>query len=141
MADTSTISTTKKKGKINMKQEKDNICSPAFEIARMDAEMIRGPEYENWGFIAFLDGNRAAISKFGHCSCYGTWDDEGGGSTPLWEGTKAELKKLATKKLDPTIPFRPLDVQDYDYQHLSGLYENVLKYFQTQKKGKRVKQQ
>lgn len=100
--------------------------------------------YENSGFVAVVDGKFAALSKFGHCSCYGTWTSvcgggiSGGGGAPQWDwtGTVAQLVKLAKRKADPALPAREANPADYDYGYLMATYAQILEW-DAKRKSKR----
>lgn len=94
------------------------------EIARADDPGY----YENSGWIAVYDGERAGIFKFGHCSCYGTWDD--GARDAMWEGTREEMIEMAREQRDPTMPERIIVEGEYDYDKISKLYDGILKWAQ-----------
>lgn len=109
---------------------------PENEIARGES----GEEYENSGYIAFVNGDKAAIAQFGHCSCYGTWtsicgggvNDSGDGVPRLdWEGTVAELQAMAERNADPIMPERECNPADYDHDRKLSMYAGVKKYFEN----------
>ena len=102
--------------------------------------------YDNGGYVVVFDGKEAAIARFGHCSCYGTFTAVAGGdygssgSVPLifdWYGTLDELLKMARYKLDPhfTLGSRKADPADYDHCYLMFAYGKVLEWNRNRKKG------
>ena len=89
-------------------------------------------DYSESGWVAVVVGDWAAISRYSHCSCFGTWDDltGEGGSDPRWDwqGTVKQLIKMAKDCADPAIPKRKADEKDYDYDHLVEVYRQVLEW-------------
>lgn len=89
-------------------------------------------DYSESGWVAVVDGDWAALSRYGHCSCYDTWSDmtSDGTCDPIWdwEGTADGLIELAKYKLDPAIPQRVSQPDDYDYDHLMNVYDQILKW-------------
>jgi len=90
------------------------------------------------GFIVVRqpDG-QYAIGRYGHCSCYGTWTSLCGGGiaypaehAPIfdWVGTLDELRDLARRNADPSMPEREMDKGDCDYNHLQAVYRQILAY-------------
>lgn len=96
-------------------------------------------DYSESGWVAVVDGDWAALTKYGHCSCYDTWasitnggisDDEGPDEPKWdWQGTVSELIGMATFKADPGFKGRIADPEDYDYDHLMKVYEQVLEWY------------
>ena len=96
-------------------------------------------DYSESGYVAcvFPDG-QAALGHYGHCSCYGTFEDLCGGGISdyfsegdasfTWLGTVVELVALAERKGDPGLPNRAANTKDYDYDHLMSLYEQILEW-------------
>lgn len=84
-------------------------------------------DYGESGYVVCVKDNDARIGHYGHCSCYGTWDD--GVLTWLWEGSLSELYKMALNQIDPVYPGRKSDPEDSDYDHLMAVYSQTLKYF------------
>jgi hypothetical protein len=90
-------------------------------------------DYDESGYVAVVDGDFAAISRYGHCSCYGTWTAICGGGvcsdggTPNWDwtGTVLELIDMAERCADPALPARTADPKDYDYDHLVNVYTQI----------------
>ena len=87
---------------------------------------VQQPEsYSNEGIIALVDGDRAGIFRFGHCSCSDTylyeWAEPHYEKTEHyidkvdWTGTLAELKEIADNRLDWNIKGRTISEEDYDY--------------------------
>lgn len=85
--------------------------------------------------------------EYGHCSCYDTWTALNGGGisdyydsgdenppdrefSTRWSGTKAQLLKLIKKKTDPEYEDRIASPEDYDYDHLMKVYDQIEKYFE-----------
>jgi hypothetical protein len=99
-------------------------------------------DYSESGYIAVWDGKRAALARYSHCSCYGTWtalSDTKTGVTWDWLGSKRQLLKMAREKLDPHAPFgtRKADEKDYDYDHLMNVYQQILEWHEKTKRGKK----
>lgn len=89
--------------------------------------------YDEVGYNILRKETRYAIGHINHCSCYDTWtyvDGEGegvpDGLTIEWEGTRRALVRMATKRLDPSMPTRVADPSDYAYTYLEGIYRDVL---------------
>jgi len=94
-------------------------------------------DYDESGWVAVVQGRYAGLAKYGHCSCYGTWTSVTGGNLRCsgnnsgtvrwdWQGTVAQLVKLAKAKGDPHLKGRTADPKDYDYDHLMQVYTQVL---------------
>ena len=93
-------------------------------------------DYDCSGYVVCLVGDVYALAKFGHCSCYDTFEDladtsysDDNAEYDLsfdWTGTEAELRDMAQRKADPTMPGRSADPKDYDYEHLTDVYATVL---------------
>lgn len=94
--------------------------------------------YDPNGWIAGIHNGIAFIDSFGHCSCYDTWTAVNGGGisdyfeaanyTPLWTGSVKELIDMAVDRLDPAMPSRVSNPDDYNYHELISLYYQILKY-------------
>lgn len=95
-------------------------------------------DYSENGWVAVVVDNWAALTKYGHCSCYDTWasitgggvsDDEGPNEPRWdWQGTVKQLIKMAKDCADPAMPKRKADEKDYDYDHLVEVYRQVLEW-------------
>lgn len=106
----------------------------SFVIAQDDDE-----DYDESGYVAVLHGDDAAIGHYGHCSCYDTFTDLCGGSisdyytegipTFDWYGSAAQLCEMASMKLDPSMPERKANPDDWDYDHLIEMYKQVMAYY------------
>lgn len=100
-------------------------------------------DYEESGYVAVVIGDWAALTRYGHCSCFDTWDSIRGQDSYAsdhyndpkwdWQGTPYELCQLAVNKADPAIPERASSPEDYDYKHLMDVYDQILKYFNYNK--------
>lgn len=101
--------------------------NPKYEIARAD----NSDDYENSGWVAIFDGEQAGMFRFGHCSCYGTWNDEACGGID-WVGTREEMLNMARERLDPTMPERKIEEGEYDYCNISLLYDRILEWSEKQ---------
>jgi len=98
-------------------------------------------DYDQSGYVVVVKDGIAAISRYGHCSCYDTWCDLTGGGVsdrqgpnpPRWDwtGSLDQLKNMAVNKLDPSMPDRIADSNDYDYDHLMAVYEQVISWFES----------
>lgn len=94
-------------------------------------------DYSESGYVAVRVGDKCAIARYSHCSCYGTWasitgggiaDDEGPNEPAWdWQGTYAELLDMARRVADPVMPGREAAKDDYDYDHLVAMYGQILK--------------
>ena len=82
-------------------------------------------DYEESGYVVVHDlvTDEYALGNYAHCSCYGTWEALSGWN---WIGTKKDLIKLAKNRLDPDMPEREANPEDYDYDHLVEVYKQVL---------------
>lgn len=98
---------------------------------------IGGDEpYENSGYIAFTKDNVYYLTGFSHCSCYGTFTAICGGGYShndninyinyFWKGSLIELINLAKNSLDPYLPTRTIESQDFDSQQLLELYRQII---------------
>lgn len=95
-------------------------------------------------WIAIVKGDEAILFHAQHCSCYGTWsysydydaDKESyeldGGSIE-WQGPLSELVRMAENGLDPNMPERKLDENDYDGNYILDLYKSFLLWHRSQK--------
>ena len=104
--------------------------STLYEIVAQDD----GGAYSQSGWVAVYDpaAKRCALSAYSHCSCYNTWDvlSDAGWD---WEGTPAQLNRLAKNKLDPNMPERKVNETDCDYDHLMKVYEQVLVWYKNRR--------
>ena len=94
-----------------------------------------GEDYEAAGYVVIAQGDFAAISAYGHCSCYDTWDDLTSSSDSEqvrwdWTGTIADLKRMAAHNLDPSVSGRTAAPDDHDYTQLMEVYKQVLAWFE-----------
>lgn len=95
-------------------------------------------DYQESGWVAVVVGNWAALTKYGHCSCYDTWasitgggvSDDEGPDEPRWDwtGTPEELVELAVSKSDPALKGRTVSEEDYDYDHLMNVYTQIIEW-------------
>lgn len=101
-----------------------------FEIIAQDDDN----DYSESGWVAVYDPNtnKCGLGHYSHCSCYGTWENLKNGWD--WEGTPRELAKLAKNKLDPDMPEREMSVEDFDYDHLITVYNEVLIWYKNRRK-------
>lgn len=85
------------------------------------------------GYIAAIKDGRAALTRYSHCSCYGTRDyvDENLEKWD-WSGTPQELLTLAERGCDPDMPSRQASPDDCDYEHLIHVYNQIIAYFAKQ---------
>lgn len=93
-------------------------------------------DYSQSGYIACYHEGRAYLTRYGHCSCYGTFEDLCGGGAGdyfaegvpcfAWSGTKEELIDMAKRCADPHMPSRTASEDDYDYEHLVAVYQEVI---------------
>ena len=95
-----------------------------------DNEIARGDDeagyYENMGWVACREGDRVQFFEFSHCSCYGTFTDVGDDAD--WEGTLSEARTMAERRLDPDMPDREADPEDFDHKFLVKMYRELLEY-------------
>jgi hypothetical protein len=98
--------------------------STLYEIIAQDDDN----DYSESGWVAIYDPDKkkCAISRYSHCSCYGTWEAIKGWD---WEGTPKKLLKLAKKELDPNMPERKISPEDYDYDHLMNVYQGIINWY------------
>lgn len=95
-------------------------------------------DYQESGYVAVVVGQWAALTKYGHCSCYDTWADITGGgisddegpNDPRWDwtGTPDELVAIAKAGEDHCLKGRPIDVQDYDFDHLAEVHRQIIEW-------------
>lgn len=95
-------------------------------------------DYSESGYVACAKGAWAALSRYGHCSCYDTFTSlTGGGISDThdegdvnwdWQGTPDELVNLARSNGDPAMPKRTVDPKDCDADHLAKVYEQILEW-------------
>ena len=99
-----------------------------YEIIAQDDDN----DYSESGWVVIKDNkeNKYAIGRYSHCSCYGTWSAIADWD---WVGTLRSLLKLARNKLDPNMPERKADPEDYDYNHLMNVYNQVLEWDKNRK--------
>lgn len=93
-------------------------------------------DYDESGWVAVVINNWAALTSYGHCSCYDTWasitgggiSDNEGPDEPRWDwtGTPDELIELAKRKGDPALAGRTSEPADYDHDHLMKVYEQII---------------
>ncbi len=109
------------------------------------SNVIAQADDEDWqesGWVAVLYAGVAYLTRYGHCSCYGTWTAICGGgvnksaeSLPdnwyVWSGTPAELLDMAVRRADPAIPEREMDNRDHDAHHLRAVYAQLIERWQT----------
>lgn len=83
-------------------------------------------DYQESGWLCrYLGDDMYGLVRYGHCSCYDTWEavsDE----SPDWEGTREEILDMARNKRDPYFPERESDPKDYDYDHLMAVYQTII---------------
>lgn len=101
-----------------------------YQLARSD---VGSHCYAGSGYVlAKVQGeDKYVIADVSHCSCYGTWsgytnDGELHGANEAWSGTWQELRALAERQGDPTIPDRVIEGDDYDAQDLRAIYAEML---------------
>ena len=99
-------------------------------------------DYSDSGWICWHVGSTFYLAQFSHCSCYGTWEslagekgegywDENddfiqqGRPEAAWAGTYNELLLMASKGIDPCLPDRTADPEDYDYAQLIDCYRQI----------------
>jgi len=87
-------------------------------------------DYSESGWVAVVKDGVAALANYSHCSCYGTFEVIDGKWD--WTGSIPELIDMATRKADPSMPERTALKEDYDYDHLCRVYEEVLKWASRQ---------
>lgn len=93
-------------------------------------------DYEESGWVALVLGPDAALARYSHCSCYGTFtslcggginnDIEEGEVTWEWMGSVNDLVMLAAGRRDPIFPQREVVESDRDGDHLLKCYDQVL---------------
>lgn len=93
--------------------------------------------YSESGYIVCRIGDTAYVYHYSHCSCYGTWEYLSGGGVgshedpnarpiPDWHGSWADL--VAKARAGECLEFdgRKLSGSDYDFDHLSECYKQIL---------------
>jgi hypothetical protein len=90
-------------------------------------------DYSESGWVAFtIDYTTFYLARYSHCSCFGTWtalaDDGGGTLSANWSGTRDELIRMATESLDPDMPTRQSNAEDYDHDHLVKVYAQIIEW-------------
>lgn len=91
-------------------------------------------DYSESGYIAFIYEGKAYITNYRHCSCYGTADVIFTSSEFLpdkipvlcWGGTVDEMVEMAKRKADPDRPERTMMEEDFDYDHLMNVYDQII---------------
>lgn len=93
------------------------------EVLRADNDEC----YENSGYLLLQEGDQFCIGHISHCSCTGTWCNSGpaGGLGLGWEGNLSELRALVEGNLDPDMPERQANKDDYGYNYLMDLYQQI----------------
>jgi len=89
-------------------------------------------DYSESGYVAVYKNGEAALTRYSHCSCYGTWTDimnTDGVNRFDWCGTIEELVDMANRIADPAIPERNAITDDYDYEHLVNTYKQILEWY------------
>lgn len=113
-------------------------------IARDDSD-----GYDPSGWIIVVKDGMAGITKFGHCSCYGTLTDLGVDGSSRWHNRVIdfepeldyecgidEMYLMAKNKIDPDFRDRTADEKDYDYKYLAATYAEYIEWYDKIKKGK-----
>lgn len=88
-------------------------------------------DYEESGYVALVVDGVAYLARYGHCSCYGTYEALSISGNILdfnWAGTPTELVRMAKKMADPDMPDRKADPADYDYDHLTETYRQIIEW-------------
>lgn len=91
--------------------------------------------YDPSGFVAVVVDGVAYLSRYSHCSCYGTVTALAGESGDLvfnWQGTPEELVAMARRMADPDMPEREASPEDFDYDHLVKVYHQVIQWAASQ---------
>ena len=83
-------------------------------------------DYQESGWVCIVNGNKAALANYSHCSCFGTRDCLIEKEDWDWEGTIYELYQIALNQRDPIIPSRSINKTDYDSDHLGQVYQQIL---------------
>ena len=92
-------------------------------IAQHDDE-----DYNESGWVCVYDlkDDKYALGHYSHCSCFGTWEALEDGWN--WEGSLQELLGLANNMLDPDMPERKISPEDYDLDHLTAVYQQIIQW-------------
>lgn len=94
------------------------------------------------GYLVVKKDEIYSFFKYSHCSCYDTWEDITQKSvlfkedkkepwnslytfSPLWVGNREELSKMVQDRIDPNIPDRKSEPEDFDYDHLMKVYDQL----------------
>lgn len=114
----------------------------SYELNQMlEGRVIAQHDDQDWeesGYVVWYWGDIFRIDAYSHCSCYGTWTSifgrsvsENADKSPdsyrsLWQGSADDLVAMAKRCSDPAMPERVADVKDSDFDHLQGVYEQVI---------------
>ena len=102
-------------------------------------------DYDESGYVVCVIGDQAGLATYSHCSCYGTWTSITGGDYSAsgngiaswsWIGKVKELVKLAKANGDPHLPGRTASSEDYNYDHLQKVYNQILEWNKNKPKNK-----
>lgn len=94
-------------------------------------------DYSESGYVACVFPNGvAAIARYSHCSCYGTFESLCGGGISDhfasgnvvfdWTGTVEQMLQMAHDVADPIMPDRRATSDDCDYDHLIAVYGQII---------------
>ncbi len=93
-------------------------------------------DYSESGYVATIIDGVAHLARYGHCSCFGTFEDVCGGGISdyyeqgeasfVWSGTPDELVAMARGGMDPDMPSRKANAEDYDHDHLEAVYRKII---------------
>ncbi|RTK93415.1 MAG: hypothetical protein EKK64_10255 [Neisseriaceae bacterium] len=108
------------------------------KIAQDDDDNI----HQESGYLVIEKDSMYSFFKYSHCSCFDTWDcikmkseiykEDAKESwnnlyvlSPLWIGNRQDLDKMVRFRLDPNFPDRKADPEDFDYDHLMNVYNQL----------------
>ena len=104
----------------------------------MIAKAEKGQAWSSEGYIALVDGDFAGVVSFSHDSYVGVFHgadfNENGQIDFVWEGSPQELFRIAKLDTDLMFPDRPRSKDDCDYDLITQLYKEILKW--AKKRGK-----
>lgn len=104
-------------------------------IAQSDDE-----DYSESGWVCWKYQDKYYLARYSHCSCYGTYEalsEQDSGYSVFddafisnlnysWHGTREELLDLVKNKRDPDMIEREANLDDYDYDHLMDVYDQII---------------
>lgn len=118
---------------VDKKQISENILSVINSENWRDYVIAQDDDndYSESGYFIVKVNDNYGLYRYSHCSCFGTWEAFSNNNLSFtWVGTKEDLLYIAKNNMDPSMPDRKADPEDYDYDHLSVVYAEVIKYLE-----------